>query len=78
MSGKNSLRDAIKRKVAALKSEVDRLTGDLVNSERLIARLQSAQSDLAAKLARAAAHKADVHDHIERLHGQIHDEEGGL
>jgi hypothetical protein len=78
MGGKNSLHDAIKRKVAALKAEAERLTNDLVGAEKKIAHLQCAQSDLIAKLARAAAHKVDVQRHIDRLREEIHKEEGGL
>ena len=69
---------AIKRKVATLKAEADRLTSDLVGAEKKIARLQCAQSDLIAKLARAAAHKVDIRNHIDRLREEIHKEEGGL
>jgi peptidoglycan hydrolase CwlO-like protein len=50
----------------------------LVGAEKKIARLQSAQSDLTAKLARAAAHKVNTQNLIDRLREEIHREEGGL
>jgi hypothetical protein len=54
-----TVRDAVRGKIASLRSEAARLANHLVGEEKLISRLQRLQSDTAAKLARAAAHKSD-------------------
>jgi hypothetical protein len=67
----SSLRRAIERKIDALKAEAERLTGDLVSTERSIAHMQGAQSELQAKLARAAARAIELRRDIAHVHEQI-------
>jgi hypothetical protein len=71
----SDLQQAIKRKIAALKVEAARLTGDLVGEEKEISRMQCLQAELAAKLSRSAARRVEIRDGITRLHEEIRKEE---
>jgi hypothetical protein len=71
----NSLRHAIKRKIAALKAEAARLTGELVREDKAIAAAQLAQSELAARLARLSTRRIEIQDSLGRLHDEIRKEE---
>ena len=71
----DSLANAIKRKIAALKAEAARLTGELVREDKAIVAAQLAQSELAAKLARSSARRVAIQDSLDRLHDQLRDEE---
>jgi hypothetical protein len=74
-AGKLSLRHAVKRKIDALKAESERLTGDLVSTEKAISRMQCAQSELTAKLARVALRKVEIQKGIARVHKEIEEEQ---
>jgi hypothetical protein len=74
-AGKLSLRHAVKRKIDALKAEATRLTDALVNEERATSRLQCMQSELAAKLSRAALRKVEIQKGIARVHKEIEEEQ---
>jgi len=72
---KNSLRHAVRRKVDALNAEAERLTSNLVGEEKAISRMQCAQSELTAKLSRAALRKVEIQKGITRVHEEIEKEQ---
>jgi hypothetical protein len=71
----DNLRNAINRKIAALKAEAAKLTGELLREDKAIASAQLAQSELAAKLARSSNRRHEIQDGLARLFDQISEEE---